>query len=519
MAGGKQTPRQKMINLMYLVFIAMMALNMSKEVLSAFGSMNESFTEANEAATVRNNAFNAGLAEKAAEQPKQYKPLQEKAATISAASSDLYNFLAELKAGATKELDDPKDYEAMDKADYFNEVFYKGGKLQPKGEEFISKMNSYKTTVVSTLGDGYADIKKDVMSKFSTGDENNKVVDGENVKKDWLSYHYEGFPLVASLTKMTKIQADVKTTESQVLSAMLQGQQASSLSMSNYEAIVIPEKTAFFSGENFKGKVVLGRFDNSLSFDKVIINDNEMENPGTGTVNLDFAAGNVGQQEIKGLLQFKEGDSIVDLPFTSSYAVIPKPNSAVISADKMNVVYRGVKNPMTISIPGVPTVSANGPGLSSAGGNSKYVMDVTNIKAKEVKINVSGKLPDGTSVSDSKVFRIKEIPRPIGNVAGRDASGGAIRMPRNTAAVAQVSAKLPDFVFDLNLNVVSFQFQVQGKPPVTVTGNKLNGAAKAALNGAPRGAVVTLFNIKAKIVGNSSYTLPNISPVFIELTD
>ena len=244
-----------------------------------------------------------------------------------------------------------------------------------------------------------------------------------------------------------------------------------------------------------------------------------MENPGTGTVNLDFAAGNVGQQEIKGLLQFKEGDSIVDLPFTSSYAVIPKPNSAVISADKMNVVYRGVKNPMTISIPGVPSVSANGPGLSSAGGNSKYVMDVTSIKAKEVKINVSGKLPDGTSVSDSKVFRIKEIPRPIGNVAGRDASGGAIRMPRNTASVAQVSAKLPDFVFDLNLNVVSFQFQVQGKPPVTVTGNKLNGAAKAALNGAPRGAVVTLFNIKAKIVGNSSYTLPNISPVFIELTD
>ncbi|MGO1584942.1 MAG: gliding motility protein GldM [Mesonia sp.] len=523
MAGGKQTPRQKMINLMYLVFIAMMALNMSKEVLTAFGMINVSLEEANQYAGESNQAFMAGLAEKATEQPEQYKKLQEDAQKVEAISRDLNNYIANLKQGAIESGDYKNEeglynYESMDKTDYFDELFYQS-KVTKDGQEFVDQIAAYRQKMTEILkgldGKQYRSIENTVQDKFNTED----VETAEGIKKPWINYKFVGFPIVASLTNLTQMQNDVKTVENQLLSAMMQGEQASQLSMSNYQAIVIPDKTAFFNGENFTGKVVLGRFDNSLSFDKVIINDTEMDNPGTGSVKLDFAAGNVGQQEINGMLQFKEGDSIVDLPFNTSYAVIPKPNSAVISADKMNVVYRGVKNPMTISIPGVPSVSANGPGLSSAGGNSKYVMDVTNIKAKEVKINVSGKLPDGTSVSDSKVFRIKEIPRPIGNVAGRDASGGAIRMPRNTAAVAQVSAKLPDFVFDLSLNVVSFQFQVQGKPPVTVNGNKLNGAAKAALNGAPRGAVVTLFNIKAKIAGNSSYTLPNISPVFLELTD
>src|SRR5690606_25097652 len=122
----------------------------------------------------------------------------------------------------------------------------------------------------------------------------------------------------------------------------------------------------------------------------------------------DFPAGNVGEQELKGELQFKEGDSVVSIPITSSYAVIPKPNSAVISADKMNVVYRGVENPMTISIPGVSVVNANAPGLKPAGGAGKYSMNVTSVQGREVKISVSGKLPGGESVSDSKTFRIKD---------------------------------------------------------------------------------------------------------------
>ena len=514
MAGGKQTPRQKMINLMYLVFIAMMALNMSKEVLTAFGLINESLTEANQNAEQRNTAFMAGLAAKASEQPKQYQPLQEKAQKIQKISSDLNNYIAQLKEGALATEEDPKDYEAMDKANYFNERFYQS-KVTKDGEDFVAQVDKYRNQMTALIAENYPDITKEVKSKFST----DEVEDNEGVKKEWIYYNFVGFPLIASITKLTQMQNDIKTIENEVLSKMLQGEQASQLSMSNYEAIVIPDKTAFFSGENFKGKVVLGRFDNSLSFDKVVINKKEIDNPGTGTVNLDFPAGNIGEQKIQGTLQFKEGDSIVDLPFTTSYAVIPKPNSAVISADKMNVVYRGVKNPMTISIPGVPSVSANAPGLSQSGGAGSYVMDVTNVKSREVTINVSGKLPTGETVSDSKKFRIKEIPRPVGVIGAKDGSGGIIRMNRNQVEISPVSATLPDFDFDLNLTVSGFKFQVIGQPVIQVSGTRLNGSAKSALAGAKRGATVQIFDIQAKIAGNGSYKLPKVAPLVIELTN
>ena len=210
-------------------------------------------------------------------------------------------------------------------------------------EEAISINKSVKPKEVD------AAVANDVEKTFATGEVKNR--DGRPV--DWLKYNFEGFPMVASITKLTQMQADVKTTESKVLSALLAGQQASELSFSNYEAIVVPDKTAFFSGETFKGRVVLGRFDATLKPTKVEVNGKEQTKVENGQIMLEFPAGNVGEQDVKGELQFKEGDSTVTIPIKSSYAVIPKPNSAVIAADKMNVVYRGVSNPMTISIPGL----------------------------------------------------------------------------------------------------------------------------------------------------------------------
>jgi gliding motility-associated protein GldM len=100
MASGKETPRQKMINLMYLVFIAMLALNMSKEVLTAFGLMNEQVVESNLNATDRNNKFKQGLEEKANEQPGKYLSLKNKSDSISDLADNLYNHLESIKTQA-----------------------------------------------------------------------------------------------------------------------------------------------------------------------------------------------------------------------------------------------------------------------------------------------------------------------------------------------------------------------------------------------------------------------------------
>ena len=204
------------------------------------------------------------------------------------------------------------------------------------------------------------------------------------------------------------------------------------------------------------------------------------------------------------------------ISISDSYNVIPLPNSAVISADKMNVVYRGVQNPMTISIPGVSSVSANAPGLRASGGAGSYMMDVTTLQAREVTISVSGELPGGKTVSDRKTFRVKDIPRPVGTIRGED---GSVSMQRNSLEIATIGANLPDFDFDLNLNVTGFKFKVPGQPTINVSGSRLDDRAKAALRRAGRGESVQIYDINASLQGNSSYKLKKVAPVVIELTN
>ena len=143
-----------------------------------------------------------------------------------------------------------------------------------------------------------------------------------------------------------------------------------------------------------------------------------------GRVKLTVSAGNPGEHKLKGQLVFLEDGKETPVEVNRSFATISRPNSATISADKMNVVYRGVKNPMTISMDGVPNsnVHAKASGLTQKSG-SAYVMDPTTLKGREVKINVTGTI-DGKSFPSSKVFRIKDIPRPTGTIRGEDGGGG-----------------------------------------------------------------------------------------------
>lgn len=520
MASGKETPRQKMINLMYLVFIAMMALNLSTSVLNAFGRINEDLNQSISATDEQNGAFMSSLAEKVTEQPAQYKPLMEKAEQINTLAKDLSNYIDGLKKNALATVKDKEDYASMSRSDYFDELLYAGGKITPTGREFKEKIEGFRDKVIDVIGDKYPDIAKNVKKEFNT----DEVVIGKKgikVKKKWIEANFGGFPMIASLTQLSGIQSDVKTVQSEVLSRMMQGQLISAVSMSNYEAIVIPSKSAFYSGENFTGTVVLGRVDKTMSFSKVTVNGNDIgkDEITAGQVALDMAAGNVGTHTIKGQLEFVEGDSIVKIPFEKDYTVIPRPNAAVISADKMNIVYRGVKNPMTISVPGASTIHASAPGLRKVGGVGQYVMDVTRVQAYDVRIKVSASLPGGQSFSDSKVFRIAEIPRPSGTVRGQIMQGGSISMQRNGLSISSVGAKIPNFPFDMKLRVTDFSIRVEGERTIRVHGNRLNTAAKRVLASARRGATVQIFDINARIMGNTSYKLPPVSPILIQLKD
>ncbi len=522
MAGGKLSPRQKMINLMYLVFIAMLALNMSKEVLTAFGLLDAKIAKANVATGERNVAFMDNLATKAIEQPEQYAEVKVKADKVTAISATLDSFLTDLKGEmmGTVKADEQDDFEVQDKPDFLDRRFFNGDNLKPEGQAFLDNINSYRTEMLAVLGSDYPDITSYIEANFSTDPVTNR--DGKEI--DWINYNYEGFPMIASKAKLTSLQNDILVTKNELLSKMLAGQQATALSFTQYNTLLEQEKSAFYAGEAFKGGIVLGRKDPNtkpnrveLTLDGRPLSEDQytIEN---GKVVLNISAGAAGDHKIEGNLIFLQDGEEVEIPVSSSFATITKPNSAVISADKMNVVYRGVVNPMTVSIPGIPDnkVSATGAGLVKASG-SKYNMSPG--QGRTVTITASGTLPDGQRISTNSEFRIKDIPRPTGTVRGEDGNGGPVPMQRSGLEIASIGAVLLDFDFDLDLQVTSFSFKVSGQPTVVVNGRKLDDRAKAALRRAKRGETVQIFDIKGRISNNSTYKLQRISPVFIELTN
>ncbi|GAA4036812.1 gliding motility protein GldM [Flavobacterium cheonhonense] len=512
MAGGKLTPRQKMINLMYLVFIAMLAMNMSKEVLSAFGLMNERFEAANSSATSTNEQMMLALDTKASESKGEFIAAAATAHKVQAATKKFYDFVGTLKSEVLKGVEVDKEtgklpYEAMDKADNLDHSWFTGDGYTARGKEVIAAIEAYKADMSAALSDKkYSPILNEVTKKFDLAE----VKDKEGVKIKYLDYHFKGFPAIASLAKLTAWQNDARKAESDVIAAALGKAAVSEASYSKFQAIVALDKNVFFQGEPVTGKVVLGKYDPNANFTG-FSGPGRLEN---GQAVISTTAGAVGEQTLSGSFNFIEGGKPIKLPFQGKYVVVPRPNTANISADKMNVVYRGLDNPMTISFAGIGDnfVNASAPGLTKVGGNGKYLLNPG--AGTEVTVTVNGKMTDGKTVTDKKVFRIKNIPAPAGAIGG---GTGVQKGAKSRLEVSQVSAKLEDFLYDLSFQVTQFTFKVPGQPAIVVNGDRVDGRCKAALARVTRGDQVTISDIKTKVVGGAKIVVPTAAPVIYEI--
>jgi len=510
MAGGKLTPRQKMINLMYLVFIAMLALNMSKEVLSAFGLMDEKFEEVNAGAKKANEDMLRVLASKA-EENANFKAALDQANRVKEISKTFYDYLETIKGDITKdfELDEKTGklpYEAMDKSN-IDEKWFKGDGYSPKGTEIVGAYAKYLSDMKAVLGENVklTPIVREIDTKFNTKD----VKDGEGVTKKYLDYHFKGFPAVATLSKLALTQNDIKKAEADIYSILLGKAAIETMSLKNFQAIVALDKNVYFQGEQVTGKVVIGKYDENV---KVA----SFKGPGkivNGQAVISSTAGSIGEQNLNGSFTFMEDGKPVNLPFEGKYVVVPRPNNANISADKMNVVYRGLPNPMTISIAGISdnNVTASAPGLKNLG-KGKY--DLNPGAGTEVVINVSGKMTDGKSVSDKKVFRIKNIPAPLGAIGGKE---GMQKGAKSRLQASQITAVLPDFLYDLKFKVTQFVFKVPGQASIVVNGDRLNAQCIAALARVSKGDQVTISDIKSKVDGAGSIIVKDAAPAIYEI--
>ena len=527
--AGKETPRQKMINMMYLIFIAMLALNLSKQILQSFGTMNEELTETNIELETRNDQFMQGLLEKAEEQAEKYLDLKNKADSIRDISTGFYQYLESIKEGAYLSAESKgikrTNYSKLDNTGYYTTLFFEGEGYKDAGQQFLDEMDSFRDSFVqiASSDEKLKSIADEVLQKFDTDDVS--VDDGKS--RRYLDYHYKEMPLIVGITKISLLQSTLQNIEAQLLSTMLEGKLKIEASLTNFDAIVVPDKASYLPNENFTGKIILGKKDKTLKADKVTVNGNVLDEEymQEGVTILDFPAGAVGTRTIEGQFEFmEEGEPVViDIknengePFT--YEVVAPPNAASVSADKMNVVYEGVRNPFTISIPGISPdrVRVSAPGLKkgksvmnefgvseSINGPSDFELDLRDADlgtdATKLVVSVSGETTDGAKVGPFNTeFRVKELPKP--DAAFNQAYGdlGQLKMD---LIQGTLSAQFSDFDFNLPVIVTSFDIQVRGQL-ISNQGSELSDQAKGAIGAAPSGSVLSVENIKTAAIGSN----------------
>ncbi len=508
MAGGKLTARQKMINLMYLVFIAMMALNMSREALTAFAMMSDKFEQSNEYAKQQNDFLLNGLEVKANEESLRYGERFEKAKQISALSNEFFTYIETLKTSVTevfkKDENGNLPYEQMDKSEVIDYQWFTKDQYSEKGQEIVNKINGFRDSFKEILGSdaSYNFLKEKLDDRFNT----NKVEDSEGLEREYLDYHYKGLPAVSAMAKLSSMQNDVRQVEQEAYNLFLGNSLKEAASMRNYQAMVFTDKSVYFEGETITGKVVLGRYDKATVPTEVVVNGSKVNLSNAnafkdGQVQISSRAGRVGEHKFSGHFTFlEEGESIkVDI-LNSNYVVVPRPKTATIAADRMNVVYMGLDNPISASFAGIPsdkvTVTTSSGSLRKTG-NGKYVL--TPAATREVVITATGTLPDGTSVKDQQMFRVKPVPKPFGKIRGTEAASG----PVENLKISTISAQFDDFEFDVSLQVTEYTIIFpRGLGSEVVRGStRLSETAKRKADQLKPGDIVRITGIKTKISG------------------
>ena len=506
MAGGKLTPRQKMINMMYLVLTALLALNVSREVMDAFYEVMVSQEASIETVEKQNSSIYTAFEAAAAENPVKAGPWRDKANDVKSRSAALYKQIEDLKrgvieasGGSDEESGDPNKPQKMDDLEASPNYFL----IQGNGAKLKAALADYRE-FMKTEAEGNDLLMNSIEGTFDLSDHKH---DGTTIS--WEQHKFEHFPLISVLTFLTKMQSDVRTSEANVIDYLQKNITASDLKFTGVRTVVMPKSTFVTKGGEYEADVFLAAFDDTQN-PTVTINGQELseEDIVGGVAKVRFPANRVGETTWNGEIKLVQNGEEKVFPVEGAFNVAPP--SVVISPTKMNVLYRGVDNPLEISVPGVDpsNLIVSGTGVKKSGNG--YIADVTRNKGGELKISVSVRDGDKTSNMGSKLFRVKNLPDASGSIFGKTEG----LMSANLIKKAKVEAKFNNFDFELPLTVTSFQIIVPPFAPIDCKGSTLNSNARAALDKAKPGTPVIIRNIRAK---TGKGIKPKVAPITIDL--
>jgi len=492
MALGRETPRQRMISILYLVLLALLALNVPDTILDAFKNINNSLESSrSNVNTAVQQLFSAFESTKLKEEPARAKPIYDKAKKAQAIIGELNTYISSLKEDFTKQgggIDPEKgDLVKRENEDISPNLMIN----EKKGTILKDKINETRAKLLALLT---PEEQKSVSFSLEAKDPEKSV----NGKKSWEEINFgSGTPLTAAMTILTKIQTDAQNAESDMVKLILGKMDQAVVNLDKFAAVAVAPTSYLVQGQPYKAEVFLTASD-SKSQPAISVNGSPLQIvDGKGVYNV--STSKEGIFSWTGVVQVKQTDGSMKEYRTATQTYQVARPSAVVSPDKMNVLYIGVDNPLSVSAAGTPTdkvkVSITGGSLSGSGG--KYNARVSS--PGTARISISAEVAPGKMQTLSTTeFRVKRIPDPIAKFAGK--TGGSMATVALKAQNA-IFAKLDNFDFDANFKVTKFTMII-AKPRadaivLSTSGNQLSSSMASALNGITPGTRVIFDNIVA----------------------
>ncbi len=499
MAAGRETARQKMIGIMYLVLLAMLALNVSDLVLKAFKNINDSLnTSKRNVETSVTQLLNNYEKTKAKESPDNLLKLNRAKEALAIGEGLITHIEGLQKKVAAGGFDEDGDLVQKNNLDIGQNIMGSDA-FNKEGKKLQEKINQTGKKLAALL-------TPDEGKPTFTLQANNPAKPKTGEPKTWTGTMFgEGVPLAAFRTILTMLQNDAKNMEADVINKILADKPI--VVLDQFEAVAVAPSSYVIQGQPYKAEIYLTASDSKSSPD-VSVNGNKIPTQ-NGKGVYTGSTGSVGSFSWVGTIRVKKRDGTYGTyPTPKMTYQVAKP-SASVSSDKLNVIYAGIPNPFTISAPGFPTVNASISGGSLSGSNGKYTVSVPgSLIGKEVNISVSGKNGATTLALGTHRFRVKGIPDPVAKFAGRK---GGIMSANKMASTDQVVAELENFEFDLNVRVTKFTVTImrprQDPMPYYCTGDNFSSQAKAAIGSLPFGSKVFIENVIADVAGRGSVPL------------
>jgi gliding motility-associated protein GldM len=553
MGGGKETPRQKMIGMMYLVLTALLAMNVSKQILHGYVSVNESL-EKSKKNLEENNKRVLEAFKNTINGNKAAQPYYDRAMDAQKDIAVVYKYIDEVKSNVianTEKPENPKSADTMhlkfmekngsiDNYDLPTHYLIGAEANAPESGpltavELKSKLTGLHDKLIAlvdkmqkTKGENlfpsdYDGIKKKIGSikPHDSGEEE------DDIKVTWEIENFYHLPEAAVITNLNKMQADLKNVEAEILQVFSGASGKLAIKFDRLTAKVIAPSSYIQAGQPYKADIFLAASSSQLSSDDMeIIVGSDSLSKGVGGTKLPIVAGEgkyevgtggQGEQNYKGVIKFKKPDGSFDyFNFSGTYMVAAP--AVAVAAEKMNVIYIGVDNPVTVSAAGVsPTdllVNMSGCGATKTGGQGgKFVVRATS--PGTMQVSVSAKTKDGTKPQGPPLkFRVKKIPDPTPKLGGILCQGITEFKKAQLSSIGGVGAEVPGFDFDVKFPVMSFVFSANVKGNLkefTCSGANLSSEARQVLQSLNAGGKAYFEDIKVKAPDGSIRKLPTAS--------